>query len=103
MRPAAGSIVIGCSRPGIFGVRVSMASDGRAPAVDRDDGTGDVAGLVRREERDDLRDLLDLGRAPHQRGGAELFDPVRAGAVGVHGAGGDSVDAYPRGTELGGP
>src|SRR5712691_11787359 len=78
-------------------------SDGGAAGVDGDHRARDVARLVRRDEGDDLGDLFDVSCAPHQRRLAQLFDPLRAGAVGVDGPGRDSVDANARGTELSGP
>ena len=39
-------------------------SDGGAPTVDRDHRAREVARLVRRDEGDDVGDLLDAGAAP---------------------------------------
>src|SRR2546423_15689369 len=48
-------------------LEICISSDGGAPAVGGDDGTGEVAGLVRGKERDHAGDLFGVGSPVQQR------------------------------------
>ena len=80
-------------------------SDRRAPAVDGDDGSRDVACSWRRKESHDLGDFLGRRRTLHRRRASKILDEVsdRELAERVYRPGSDQIHAHPAAAELCGP